>query len=162
MTDGHVRARQVVMARLAMGVVPASDAEWLDGHVRHCGACDAFEGDLRAAVRALRLPEVTVEPALLQATERRLRARARELAEARGLETQLLASVLLGLLSSLATVLALVNALAVLATRLGLPAPVALAAGVAIWFLPASLAALVAMLVPRRTANATVEVEVEP
>ena len=111
-------------------------------------------------MRVLRLPEVTADRALVQATQRRLHASALRLAETRRLDATLLAVVLLGLLSSIATATGLLRVVAMLATRAGVSAPVAVAVGVAIWFLPAGLAALVGLLL-RAPLSAGVQVEVE-
>jgi hypothetical protein len=163
MTDNHARARQVVIALLAEGVVPAPDADWLEAHLRECQACAALREDLRASVRVLRLREVTASPALIEVTEWRLHARARELAASRSLEAPLLAAVLLGLVTSMATAAGLLRVLAVFAARAGVSVPVAIAIGVAIWFLPASLAALVGLLSnAQRPMTPTVAMEVEP
>ena len=163
MTDSHARARQVVIALLADGVVPAPDADWLEVHLQECRSCSALREDLRASVRVLRLPEVTAHPALVEVTEWRLHARARELTAARRLDAPPLAALLLGLLTSIAAGTGLVHVFTVLGARAGISVPVTLAAGMAIWFLPASLAALVALLIePQGLKTATIAMEVEP
>jgi hypothetical protein len=145
MTASHARARQVMVASL-IDDIPASDAAWLDTHLRDCASCSNLRQDLGTGLRALRLPEMTADAGLVEATQRRLHDRARELNRERALHAPLLAASLLGLLTGVLTAVGMARALAAIGTDAGVPSPLLAAAGVALWFLPAILVAAAALV----------------
>ena len=145
MTDSHSRARRILVTAL-MDDASTPDVVWLEAHLSGCPACSALRDDLRAGVAALRLPEVTVHRALIEATGRRLQARANSLRHERGLYAPLLAASVIGLLSSVLTAFGMARALVSLGAAPGLPPSLLAAAGVALWFLPVSLAGAAALL----------------
>lgn len=78
MTNEHERAKELALAGRVedLGTV---ERRWLDSHLAYCEACSEFAATLDAAVGAIRMPAVTASSALVQATRRRVRARAAEL-----------------------------------------------------------------------------------
>jgi predicted anti-sigma-YlaC factor YlaD len=138
-TDPHDRARRLILAALAEGK-EAEDARWLEEHRAACPACAGFTERMAEELRALRLGEVTVGPALLAMTQRRLRARAGEL-RSEGVSWPLVLSVVAGFLSALVTAWGSWRALG------RLPWPVVLTAVVLLSLLPASLGAFAAAMV---------------
>lgn len=157
--DDHARARESVVASLIEDL-PGSEADWLAGHLAACEDCSAFGEELRRGVRALGLAGVTADPELVSVTKRRLHAREQELRSERALRLPLLAAGLLGLASSGAFVYGVARALPGLGLRIDMASPPVLAAGVALWFLPASLGALAALLLrPRTHVSHAMEVE---
>lgn len=153
MTDAHTRARGILVASLA-GAAPLPDAAWLDAHLDACAACRTRREDLQEGLRVLRLPETAADGRLVARTRQRLHARALELHGERELHSPLLAASGLALVSGVATTIGMIRALATLGVPAGVPLPLLAAAGVGLWFLPASLAALALLARPWRDAHA--------
>jgi hypothetical protein len=74
----HERARELMLdARI--GQFSPGDSRWLASHLNACAECTRFAASLDDAVGALRMPAVTAGTSLVQATQRRVRARATEM-----------------------------------------------------------------------------------
>lgn len=78
--DLHQRAARLVAAEHIEGL-SAGDRAWLDEHLEGCKDCAARSRATEDALRALRAVSVPVRPALVSATQLRVRLRARELHE---------------------------------------------------------------------------------
>ena len=145
-TTDHERARDLAAASRVEGLA-AGDRRWLEAHLRECVACQRREQGLDEGLRELRLADVRVEPWLRERTGRRLRDRARALAEPDG-HWALVASVALACVSALPAGTGLWLSLRGMPWGVSLAARLALA--VALWFWPASvLAAAATVLGPR-------------
>ncbi len=80
--DVHQRAGRLIAADRVEGLT-ADERSWLDEHLERCAGCAARARATEEALRAFCAVSVPVHPALVSATQQRLRLRARELAEQR-------------------------------------------------------------------------------
>ena len=78
--EHHERARKLLAAARVEGL-SAADQAWLESHLDDCGDCRTYAESLERTVAALRSFPAPVDPALVEATHRRLRLRASELRE---------------------------------------------------------------------------------
>jgi anti-sigma factor RsiW len=78
--EGHERARRLIDARLIEGIA-APESEWLEAHLAECSACQAKSSANERALQALQSNSLIVNPALVSATQARVRQRSRELRE---------------------------------------------------------------------------------
>lgn len=78
MANEHERARELSLAG-RVDEIGAAERRWLESHLQGCEPCSEFAATLDAAVSSVRMPAVTASSALVQATTRRVRARALEL-----------------------------------------------------------------------------------
>jgi predicted anti-sigma-YlaC factor YlaD len=76
----HVRAQRLIDAWQVEGI-PAHERDWLDAHLAECAECQARVRANERALQLLRSNAVQVDPALVAATQARVRARARRLRE---------------------------------------------------------------------------------
>ena len=150
-SDVHQRAQELIAAALVEGL-PASEQAWLDEHLEGCAACAQSAAATRRAIEGLRWVAVNADPALVQATQQRVRLRTRELAERQQRWLPLAVSCGLAALLSLVTLTYLWQGFAWLGEQWGLPALAWQAGFVSAWFLPTSLAA-VALWMQSRTAT---------
>ena len=74
----HKRARELALAS-RIEEITAVDRRWLEDHMESCTECGGFSSALEDAVMAARIPQVAATTALVEATRRRVRARAAEL-----------------------------------------------------------------------------------
>jgi hypothetical protein len=144
--DLHERARRLAAASRVEDV-PEPDRAWLQEHLARCAACESFVQRLGDALRALRLPEVRVEPWLLGLTQRRLRARA--LADESPPRALVVATVA-GFPSATAVAWGLWLLLQSWGEGMGLPLSARVALAILLWFLPASGLALAAIVLRTR------------
>lgn len=140
--DMHNRARSLANASRAESITD-SDRAWLDAHLEECAECAAYAASVDRAVTALRSFQVSIDPAVMEATRRRVQLRAQELREQqsrrRGLWVACAFSWLLGVLSAPLLWLAFEWA----GQRLSLPEPLWILALATCWFVPAAAAAAV-------------------
>ncbi len=80
--DIHKEAAHLLM-KAAIEPLSAAEAEWLTQHVSSCRTCAVEARRLEEVIRSLRLASVAANPALVEATRRRIRERARSLAPTR-------------------------------------------------------------------------------
>jgi anti-sigma factor RsiW len=78
--DIHKRAEKLIAASRVEGI-SSSEREWLNSHLEECAACAQRADSLEKSITALRSIPVTLDPAVVEATRRRVRARAREFRE---------------------------------------------------------------------------------
>lgn len=99
----HQRAERLLAASKVEGISPA-EREWLDGHLESCTPCGERAVALERAVASLRSVSIALDPALVKATQFRVRLRAHELREQesrmRGLWISCALSWVLGALSA--------------------------------------------------------------
>ena len=76
----HAQAQRFIDAAQVEGL-NAGDQAWLKSHLDACGECRIYAESLERTVAALRSFQTPVDPALVEATRRRLYVRARELRE---------------------------------------------------------------------------------
>jgi anti-sigma factor RsiW len=140
--DIHKKARSLLNASRAEGICEA-DRAGLDSHLEECAECGAYAASLDRAVTALRSFQVSIDPAVMEATRRRVRHRAQELREqqarVRGLWLACVFSWLLGACSAPL----LWMAFRWLGQYLDLPQPLWIAALGVYWIVPAALGAAV-------------------
>jgi hypothetical protein len=74
------RARRLIDAWHVEGI-PAPERDWLDAHLPECAECQARALANERALQVLRANAVRVDPALVSATQARVRSRAHELRE---------------------------------------------------------------------------------
>ena len=74
----HERARDLALAG-RIEEIAANEQRWLEAHLEQCAECATFAAALGEAVSAVRIPQVAASTTLVQATRRRVRARAVEL-----------------------------------------------------------------------------------
>jgi anti-sigma factor RsiW len=78
--DIHKRAENLIAASRVEGI-SNSDRGWLNSHLEGCAACAQRADSLEKSIAVLRSIPVTLDPAVVEATRRRVRARAVELRE---------------------------------------------------------------------------------
>jgi hypothetical protein len=101
--DVHQRAEHLLAASKVEGISPA-EREWLEAHLESCAPCGERAVALERAVASLRSVSIALDPALVRATQFRVRLRAQELREQesrmRGLWVSCALSWVLGALSA--------------------------------------------------------------
>ncbi|HZP21834.1 MAG TPA: hypothetical protein VFB04_00225 [Terriglobales bacterium] len=95
----HERATELI-ARRGTEELAAADVGWLESHLSACGPCTQYAQDFDNTGRLLRATAITATPALVAATQARVRARAMHLAEQRSRMVLVAISFCLGALSS--------------------------------------------------------------
>ena len=78
--DVHQRAEHLLAASKVEGISPA-EQEWLETHLESCVPCNEYTAALERAVASLRSVRIPLDPALVRATQFRVRLRAHELRE---------------------------------------------------------------------------------
>ena len=78
--EDHQRAQQLIDASQVEGISPEERA-WLDSHLHICKACSQHAAATERAIQAFRSVHIDTDPALVRATQVKLRARAREIHE---------------------------------------------------------------------------------
>ncbi|HUU13418.1 MAG TPA: hypothetical protein VM182_06880 [Terriglobia bacterium] len=78
--DVHKRAERLIATSNVEGI-SAPDREWLDEHLESCGRCAQRAAALEQVVVTLRSVSIPPDPAVVEATRRRVRVRAAELHE---------------------------------------------------------------------------------
>lgn len=76
----HSKARSLANAQRVEGI-SAADQAWLDSHLEGCMECGAYTASVGRAVTSLRSFQVSIDPAVMESTRKRVRARAMELQE---------------------------------------------------------------------------------
>lgn len=150
--DVHTRARQLMAAAQVEGI-PASDQVWLEQHLEGCAECAQSAALTERAIEALRWVAVSADPALVEATQQRVRLRALELAERQARLLPVAVSCGLAALLSLVTLTYLWQGFAWLGEQWRLPALAWQAGFVSAWFLPTSLAAVGLWMLSRTATN---------
>jgi predicted anti-sigma-YlaC factor YlaD len=140
--DMHSKARSLVNVSRVEGI-SGDDRAWLDSHLESCAECRAFADSVGSAVSALRSFQVSISPSVMEATRRRVRARAIEMQERRARMRGLwIACALSWLLGACSAPLLWVG-FRWLGERMDLPQPLWIVALGIYWLVPAALGAAV-------------------
>jgi len=78
--DLHARAGHLIDAVQVEGI-SAADREWLDNHLEGCARCGARARATERALQSLRSAAFHIDPAVVRATQLRVRLRAQQLRE---------------------------------------------------------------------------------
>lgn len=150
--DVHKRAQELISVALVEGL-PASDQTWLDEHLIACAGCAQSATGARRAIEALRWVAVSADPALVEATQQRVRLRALELAAHQERWLPVAFSCGLAAMMSLVTLTYLWQGFAWMGEQWALPALAWQAGFVSVWFLPATMTAVALWMQSRTAAN---------
>jgi anti-sigma factor RsiW len=131
----HARAARLMDAEVVEGI-PATERAWLDEHLEGCAACRAHAERTTRALQSLRSLALQVNPALVSATQVRLRLRARELREHQARMRALWISCALSWVLGAVSAPLLWRGLAWLGPRLALPQPAWVAVFLLAWTMP--------------------------
>jgi hypothetical protein len=143
--DSHERAVRLMSAEQVEGL-SAEDRRWLYEHLSACTGCSKKADALRVGLASLRSVSVRLNPALLDATRRRVRSRAVEIEELRVRVRAVALVAILSLVWMGFTGSVTWQAFEWLGRSLGWVDGVCLSAFVLGWFLPATVAALILSL----------------
>lgn len=140
--DMHNKARSLANALHAEGI-PDADRAWLDAHLEECVDCRAHAISLDRALTALRSFQFSIDPAVMEATRRRVRMRAQELSEQRARTRGLWIACVFSWLLGACSAPLLWMAFRWMGQNLDLPQPLWIAALGIYWIVPAALGAAV-------------------
>ena len=146
--DVHKRAERLIATSNVEGI-SAPDREWLDEHLESCGRCAARFAALEQVVASLHSVSLPLDPAVVEATRRRVHARALELREHDARMRALWMSCALSWMLGAVSAPLLWRGLEWIGQRLALPQPVQVVAFVFWWIVPA--VAVAAVLTWRRS-----------
>ena len=149
--DVHQRATHLISVERFEGLAPG-ERMWLAEHLEHCADCAAQAQATEEALRALRAVSTPVRPALLAATQLRVRLRAREMREQRSRMRALYIACALSWVLGAISAPFLWQATEWIAERFALSMAVSVALFVLGWSVPAAVGA--AVLVSWRSQNA--------
>jgi hypothetical protein len=142
MTDReHERAIDLI-SRRGVEDVAAPDASWLDSHLAACSECEEYALAFESTGQFLRAVAVTASPALVAATQSRLRARAAELDEQRSRTILIAVSFCIGTLTSVFSAWLWWRFGGWVAQKLALPASIVEPGVFVAWMLPAVIIAV--------------------
>jgi anti-sigma factor RsiW len=135
--DHHEWARKLLAAVRVEGL-SAAERALLDSHLGACGDCRIYAESLETAVAALRSFQAPVNPALVEATRRRLHLRASELREHEARMRALWLACALSWVVGVLTAPLLWWGLEWIGQRFAVPQPVWVTAFVFSWIVPAA------------------------
>ncbi len=148
----HERALDLIMRRGVEGI-DNSQTAWLESHLSVCTDCSEYAALEHSTSRLLRSVAVTASPALVTATQSRLRARALEMRERDSRMFLIGVSFCLGVLSSTASAWVWWRFGGWAAQLLGLPESIVGPGVLLFWLLPAIVIAVLVTFVPRTIFN---------
>ncbi len=122
--------------------VPAFDAAWLESHLALCTECSGYAEACESTEELLRAVAVTASPALVAATQARIRARAAELDEQRSRTLLIAVSFCIGTLTSVFSAWMWWKFGGWVAQKLALPASVVTPGIFVAWMVPAFIVVL--------------------
>ena len=137
----HERAIDLI-TRSGVEDVSAPDAVWLESHLARCAECADYADGCASTGQLLRAVAVTASPALVGATQSRLRARAVELDEQRSRSILIAVSFCIGTLSSTMSAWLWWRFGGWVAQKLALPASIVEPGVFVAWMLPAVIVAV--------------------
>jgi hypothetical protein len=140
--EHHERARKLLAAARVEGL-GAEERTWLDSHLDVCGDCRVYAESFERAVAAVRSFQAPVDPALMEATRRRLHVRASELCEHEARMRALWMACGLSWVLGLLTAPLLWWGLEWIGQRFLVPQPVWVTAFLFSWIVPAAVVAAV-------------------
>jgi anti-sigma factor RsiW len=146
--EHHERARELLAAARVEGL-SAADQAWLGSHLDACADCRVYAELLERAITAVRAFQAPVDPALTEATRRRLQLRARELREHESRMRALWVACGLSWVLGVLTAPLLWWGLEWIGQRFAVPQPVWVTAFLSSWIVPA--AGVAAVLVWRQS-----------
>lgn len=144
-TELHDRARDMVAASSVEGLTPAETA-WLEDHLSACADCSQYAQAAAMARQALHSLSFRVNPALVVATQARVRLRARELREREHRLLPVWISCIVAMAVGVVSTPYLWEAFAWLGGMAQLPPPVWQTGFALFWFAPAVLAAILLLM----------------
>ncbi len=144
----HRRAEELIETALAVGrgELPGADRAWLDAHLEQCSSCAAQAAAVRNLVQALKAVPVQFSPSLVRTTQLQVRRRAHELGERRANMAMLWIACGLSWAWMLLTTPYLWRAFAWAGQRTSVPDMVWQGTFFLVWFMPASVLAVVLMV----------------
>lgn len=151
--NGHGRAIDLLTRRDVEGMSNAEE-QWLEMHLQECEECAAFDRALNGTAHAVRAVTVVASASLVNATQRRVRARAAELQDQQNRLYLIGISFVLGLLWSAGSLFLGWKLSGWLAERLHAEAWVIAAGMVVFWLLPAIAMAMVLVFHQRPSVGA--------
>lgn len=134
--DTHEKAASLI-ATSRVEELSEADRAWLEAHLEACAQCAKYAASLDRAVTNLRSFTAGPDPAVMEATRRRVRIRAMELREQRARWTGLWIACAFSWLLGAGSAPLLWMAFGWLGTQLDLPKPLWIAALGAFWIMPA-------------------------
>jgi anti-sigma factor RsiW len=134
--DVHARAQHLIDAWQVEGV-PAHERECLDAHLAVCPDCQARARANERALQLLRANAVRVDPALVSATQARVRLRAHQLRERQARLRALWIACTLSWLMGAATAPLLWQAISWLGQHFDVPQVISIALFAFCWIAPA-------------------------
>ena len=144
----HDRAVDLIMRR-GVEDIAARDAAWLESHLSRCADCAEYAHLAEGTGELLRSVAVTASPALVAATQARVRARAEELREHQARVFLVAVSFCIGVLSSTLSAWLWWKFGGWVAERIGLPASYVAPGILLFWLLPAIVIAVLMLAFPR-------------
>jgi hypothetical protein len=148
----HDRAHDLIAQRDLEGI-DNSETAWLESHLAECAACAEYAELASSAGRLLRSVAVAAGPALVAATQARLRARALEMRDRESRLFLVGISFCLGVLSSTASAWLWWRFGGWVAQLLGLPQSIVAPGVLLFWLLPAIVIAVLVTFIPRTVFN---------
>jgi anti-sigma factor RsiW len=139
-TDIHSRAWQLVLESRA-GTIGQSERIWMEDHLLACAACRARANSVDEAIRSLRSVAVQLDPAVVEVTRMRVRARSREVGARRPPRLWLWLACALSWAWIAESGTLLWRGFAWLAGRFGVPSPIWQMTFALWWVLPALVVA---------------------
>ncbi len=136
----HQRAQQFIDACQVEGISP-EERTWLDSHLSACEPCSQHAAATERAIQAFRSVHIDTDPALVRATQVRVRARAREIHEEAERMRPVWISAVLALVVTAASAPYVWQGLEWLAARVGAPAWVFQLGFFWFWLIPCLVAA---------------------
>jgi hypothetical protein len=144
----HERAVDLITLRGAEDIA-AVDAAWLELHLAECADCTEYAELAESTGQLLRSVAVTARPALVAATQARVRERAAQLREHQARVVLIAVSFCIGVLASTASAWLWWKVGAWVAERLGLPEAIVGPGVLLFWLLPALAIAVLMLVVPQ-------------
>ncbi len=139
--DAHKRAKHLIDATL-LEDISEPESLWLEAHLTTCDACGKHAVATQKSIQAFRRVTIPVDPELAGRTQRKVRARAREIEQAREDVVALwVAGGLAAALTAITTPLVW-SALGWLGQRMEIPGSLLQLAYVWFWLVPSLSAAL--------------------
>ncbi|MBI1983153.1 MAG: hypothetical protein HYS61_03030 [Acidobacteria bacterium] len=140
--DVHQRAERLLAASKVEGITEA-DREWLDAHLEGCAPCARLAASVEHVVASLRSVSLPLDPAVVEATRRRVHARALELREHDARMRALWMSCALSWMLGAVSAPLLWRGLEWVGQRMALPESVQVVAFIFWWIVPAVVVAAV-------------------
>jgi hypothetical protein len=147
--NGHEHERAIdLLTRRDVEGIADDESRWLEMHLRECEQCASFDRALSGTEHALRSFSVMASASLVESTQARVHARARQLREQQSRMTLIAISFCLGVVTSTLTAWIWWKFGYWAAERLGLPSSIVEPGVLLFWLLPAIVIAILMVAVP--------------